>query len=77
MVDDMVANVVSYMQVDKVADMEVDKVADMEVDKVADMVADNGWVTWIDRPKGRQREVGARRAPRLHVLFIFDVMGWR
>ena len=49
----------------------------MEVDKVADMVADNGWVTWIDRPKGRQQEVGARRAPRLRVLFIFDVMGWR
>ena len=65
------------MEVYMVANMEVDKVADMEVDKVADMVADNGWVTWIDRPKGRQREVGARRAPRLHVLFIFDVMGWR
>ena len=62
---------------DMIANMVADMVADMEVDKVADMVADNGWVTWIDRPKGRQREVGARRAPRLHVLFIFDVMGWR
>ena len=44
---------------------------------MAMMVANDGWVTWLDRPKGRQREVGARRAPRLHVLFIFDVMGWR
>ena len=57
--------------------MEVDKVAVMEVDKVADMVADNGWVTLLEQPKGHQREVGARRAPRLRVLFIFDVMGWR
>ena len=49
----------------------------MEVDKVADMVADNVWVTLLEQPKGHQREVGARRAPRLRVLFIFDVMGWR